>query len=147
VPIDFEAGESWLEHLDQAGFQRRKPSIVSSMGVAMYLTQEAIAATLRQAATLAPGSTFVMSFMLPFDLADPEERPGIEGAARGAAANGTPFISFFAPGEILELARTTGFKEVKHVSASDLADRYFAGRADGLRPSSGEHLLVATTGT
>jgi hypothetical protein len=31
------------------------------------------------------------------------------------------------------------------VTGSSLADRYFAGRPDGLRPSSGEDLLIATT--
>ena len=42
-----------------------------------------------------------MSFMLPIELADPEVRPGIERAAAGAQANGTPFISFFTPSEML----------------------------------------------
>jgi hypothetical protein len=32
-------------------------------------------------------------------------RPGIERAAAGARANGTTFISFFKPAEMLELAR------------------------------------------
>jgi hypothetical protein len=31
------------------------------------------------------------------------------------------------------------------VPGAELADRYFAGRADGLRPSSGEDLLLATS--
>ena len=31
------------------------------------------------------------------------------------------------------------------MSSGTLTDRYFAGRADGLRPSSGEGLLVAVT--
>jgi hypothetical protein len=119
--------------------------VLASTGVATYLTKEAIAATLRQVATLAPGSTFTMSFMLPVDLVEPEERPGIESAARGARAAGTPFISFFSPPEILALAREAGFNDVKRVSAAHLAERYLAGRADGLRPSSGEELLVATT--
>jgi hypothetical protein len=48
----------------------------------MYLTTEVIAATLRQVAALAPGSTFAMSFMLPIEMADPEVRPGIERAFR-----------------------------------------------------------------
>jgi len=86
-----------------------------------------------------------MSFMLPLELVELEERPGLEGAARGARAAGPPFISFFAPAEILALAREAGFKDLKHVSAAQLAERYFAGRADGLRPSSGEELLVAAT--
>jgi hypothetical protein len=46
---------------------------------------------------------------------------------------------------MLALAREAGFKDARHVPGSSLADRYFAGRPDGLRPSSGEDLLVATT--
>jgi methyltransferase (TIGR00027 family) len=145
VPVDFEANESWLEKIVGAGFEPRSPAVVASTGVAMYLTKEAIAATLRQVAMLARGSTFAMSFMLPLDLVEPQERHGIEAAERGARAAGTPFISFFAPPEILALAREAGFKDVEHVSAAHLTERYFAGRRDGLRPSSGEELLVATT--
>jgi O-methyltransferase involved in polyketide biosynthesis len=112
----------------------------------MYLTKEAIAITLRQVAALAPGSTLVMSFMLPIELADPEVRPGIERAVAGARANGTPFISFFTPAEMLALAREAGFADVRHVSAVALAERYFAGRTDGLRPpANSEELLVAST--
>ena len=44
---------------------------------------------------------------------------------------------------MLALARDAGFREVQHVSAADLAERYFAGRTDGLRPSSAEQFLVA----
>jgi hypothetical protein len=33
---------------------------------------------------------------------------------------------------------------VQHVSPDDLTARYFAGRTDGLRPPSAEHLIVAT---
>jgi O-methyltransferase involved in polyketide biosynthesis len=87
-----------------------------------------------------------MSFMLPIEMADPEVRPGIERAVEGARANGTPFISFFTPTEMLALARNEGFKEVQHVSAATLAERYFAGRTDGLRPpNNSEELLVAST--
>ncbi len=35
--------------------------------------------------------------------------------------------------------------EARHVSAAALTERYFDGRPDGLRPSSSEELLVATT--
>jgi methyltransferase (TIGR00027 family) len=146
VPVDFEAGDEWWERLLATGFDTGRPAVVASTGVSMYLTQDAIAATLRRVATLAPGSTLVMSFMLPIELMDPEVRPGVERAAEGARANGTPFISFFTPSEMLALARDAGSKEVRHVSAAMLAERYFAGRADGLRPpNDSEELLVATT--
>ena len=146
VPVDFEAGDAWWERLAASGFDVAKPATVASTGVSMYLTKEAIATTLRQVAALAPGSTFVMSFMLPIELTDPEIRPGLERAIAGARASGTPFISFFTPAEMLQLARDCGFKAVQHVSATSLAERYFAGRTDGLRPpSNSEELLVATT--
>jgi O-methyltransferase involved in polyketide biosynthesis len=111
----------------------------------MYLTREAIAATLRQVAALAPGSTLAMTFLLPLELADPEVRPGLERAVQGARASGTPFLSFLTPAEMLALAREAGFREVQHVSAAALTQRYFAGRTDGLRPPDSTELLVAGT--
>ncbi|WP_296228683.1 class I SAM-dependent methyltransferase [Ralstonia sp. UBA689] len=145
VPVDFEAGGSWQAGLAAAGFDRSKPAIVVSTGVSMYLTKAANEATLREVAALAPGSMLAMTFLLPLEMADPEVRPGLEMAEKGARASGTPFISFFTPPEIQALARQTGFREAQHVSAAELTERYFAGRADGLRPpSNAEELLVAT---
>jgi methyltransferase (TIGR00027 family) len=145
VPVDFEAGGSWLERLKTVGFDAGQPAVVASTGVSMYLTKDAIAATLRQIAALAPGSTLAMTFLLPLELADPEVRPGFQLAEKGARASGTPFLSFFTPTEILTLARGAGFRQVQHVSAAALTQRYFAGRTDGFQPLSGEELLVATT--
>ena len=146
VPVDFEAGDGWWERLTASGFDRARPAVVASTGVSMYLTREAIMATLRQVAALAPGSTMVMSFMLPLEMLDPDVRPGVERAAEGARQSGTPFVSFFTPSEMLKLAREAGFKEAEHVSAETLAERYFTGRTDGLRPpANSEELLVAAT--
>jgi methyltransferase (TIGR00027 family) len=146
VPVDFEAGDAWWQRLAAAGFDSGQPAIVASTGVSMYLTKHAIAATLRQIAELAPGSMLAMTFLLPLELADPEVRPGLQLAEKGARASGTPFISFFTPTEMLALAREAGFREVQHVSAATLAQRYFAGRTDGFRPpNNSEELLVAMT--
>jgi methyltransferase (TIGR00027 family) len=146
VPVDFETGEAWWERLATAGFDIGRAAIVASTGVSMYLTRKAIVAMLNQIATLAPGSTLAMSFMLPIEMADPELRVGVERAAAGARASGTPFLSFFMPQEILALARDAGFGHVQHVSSAALAERYFAGRTDGLRPpNNAEEMLVATT--
>jgi hypothetical protein len=61
-----------------------------------------------------------MTFIVPLEFAEPEERPGREAAEKGARASGTPFISFFAPLEMLPLAREHGgFK-----CAAPLARRY-----------------------
>jgi methyltransferase (TIGR00027 family) len=145
VPVDFEAGDSWWERLTAAGFDAARPAVVAAAGVSMYLTRDAIMETLRRGATLAPGSTFAMTFMLPIDMLDAEIRTGVERAAAGAKASGTPFISFFAPAAMLAMARDAGFRQARHVSAASLAERYFANRTDGLRPPpNSEELLVAT---
>jgi methyltransferase (TIGR00027 family) len=145
VPVDFESGASWWDELVAAGFDKNKPAVVASTGVSMYLTKEAIAATLRQIAALAPGSTLTLSYLLPAELADPEERPILAIAEAGARRAGTPFLSFFRPEEILALAHECGFKEAHCVPASDQAQRYFANRTDNLRPGKSEELLLATT--
>jgi len=146
VPVDFEAGEDWEDRLVASGFDRGQPAVVTSTGVSMYLTREATMATFRQMARLAPGSVFAMTFLLPLELADPVVRPGLAMAEKGARASGTPFISFFLPADITALAREAGFAEVRHISAATLAERYFAGRSDGLRPpSNAEELLIACT--
>ena len=146
VPVDFEAGDDWRQGLAAAGFDAGQRTVVASTGVSMYLTKDAIEATMRQVAALAPGSTFAMTFLLPLELADPEVRPWLERAEKGARASGTPFLSFFTPAEMLTLAREAGLREVQHVSAAALAERYFASRTDGLRPpNNSEEFLVATT--
>lgn len=144
VPVDFEA-TSWWDEVGAAGFDAGRPAVVASTGVSMYLTKEANAATLREIASFAPGSTLAMTFLLPLDLLDEGDRPGLQMAEKGARASGTPFLSFFAPSDMLELASAAGFREAQHVALSELADRYFADRSDDFRPSSGEDLLVATT--
>jgi methyltransferase (TIGR00027 family) len=144
VPFNFEDGD-WQRQLAAAGFDPGLPAVVASTGVSMYLTKEANAATLRQLAKFAPGTTLAMSFLLPGELLAAEDREGLAISQRGAAAAGTPFRSFFSPQEMMALAREAGFTDVRHVSSADQNARYFAGRADGLRSSAGEDLLIATT--
>jgi methyltransferase (TIGR00027 family) len=145
VPVDFEANESWWEQLADAGFDPALPAVVASTGVTMYITKKATAASLRQLAALAPGSTLAMTFLLAPELLEDADRSRLQAVRKGARASGTPFVSFYQPREMLELARIAGFADVRHVSGASLAERYFAGRADGLRPSSGEDFIVAST--
>jgi methyltransferase (TIGR00027 family) len=146
VAVNFEEENTWWSRLLEAGFDVSQPAVVASTGVSIYLTKDATEATLRRIASLAEGSTLAMSFMLPIEMADSELRPAIERAAQGARANGTPFVSFFMPSEIVALAREAGFRDVQHISAENIAELYFANRTDGLRPPiNAEELIVATT--
>lgn len=144
VPVDFEAGRSWWQQLLAAGFEPHRPAVLAAIGVSMYLTREANAAMLRQSAALAPGSTFVLSFLVPMPMVEVGERPAQEATARAARAAGTPFLSQFSPTELVLQARDQGFATVRTIAAAELAERYFANRSDGLAPSSAEALVVAT---
>jgi len=142
VSVDFETS-SWWEQLINAGFDTAKPAFVACTGVSLYLTTDAIFATLCQLATLTPGSKLAMTYYLPFDLLDEEDKPLQLIAENGARAAGTPFISFFEPDDMVDLARKAGFNKIETVSASDLTKCYFTGRKDNFVPASGEEFLVA----
>ncbi|HWD86883.1 MAG TPA: class I SAM-dependent methyltransferase [Mucilaginibacter sp.] len=144
VPVNFETS-SWWEQLLKTGFDVKKVSVVACTGVSLYLTKAAITSTLNQIATLAPGSKLAMTFYLPIKLLNEEDKPMQEIAEKGARAAGTPFVSFFAPDEILDLAGEAGFKEARTISTKDMEQYYFTNRADDLFPASGEIFLLATT--
>ena len=146
VPANFEDGKAWWRQLVAAGFEPGRPAIVASNGISMYVTKKATVATLRQVEALAPGSTFVMTYLPPLEMAKPDARSELERATEAARASGTPFISFFHPIEMLKLVRATGFQKGYHITAAGLALRYFKGRTDGLRPlTNSEEVLVAGT--
>ncbi|MFD4366187.1 class I SAM-dependent methyltransferase [Rhodococcus sp. NPDC058521] len=146
VPVDFEASEDWWTKLREAGFDAGRPAVIVSTGVTMYLSTETTAAMLREIAGLAAGSTLAMTFLLPPELLETDEdRAGLQRSREGAERSGTPFVSLYTPAEMLVLAREAGFAEVEHVPGASHRGRYFAGRTDGLRPTSGEDLLVAKT--
>lgn len=144
LPVDFESS-SWWDALQSSGFDIHKPAVVSCTGVTLYLTRTAIVDTLTSIASLAEGSTLVMSFYLPKELLETEDQPMQEMAEKGALELGTPMVSFFTPDEVLSLARETGFIEVKAVTSKDVRKLYFNGRTDRLLPASGEVFLVAKT--
>src|SRR6185312_12802094 len=119
VSVNFETS-SWWEQLLKTEFDITKQTVVSCTGVSLYLTKDAIISTLKQIATLAPGSTLAMTFYLPMELLNEEDKPLQQIAEKGAREAGTPFVSFFTPNEILALAHDAGFKEATTLSTKDM---------------------------
>jgi methyltransferase (TIGR00027 family) len=144
VPVDFETS-SWWEELINSGFDIKKSAVVACTGVSLYLTKEAITSTLNQIEKLVPGSKLAMTFYLPVEFLDEEDKSMQEIAEKGAREAGTPMLSFFRPDEILALARRTGFKDARTISTKEMEMLYFADRIDNLRPASGEVFLLAKT--
>ncbi len=143
VPVNFEKGESWLQKLQDSGFNPQRPAVISSTGVSMYISKEANKATLQEMSKLASGTVLALTFILPLEMIPEEERAQHQMVYEKARQAGTPFISFFSPDEILEVARGVGFKKVEHISRDQIIQRYFLGRTDGFQPSHGEEFLIA----
>jgi methyltransferase (TIGR00027 family) len=142
VPVDFETS-SWWNELLKKGFNIRQKTFISCTGVTLYLTKDAIIDTLKKMTSLAPGSTVAITFYLPLEQLDEEDRPLMEMSIKGAAASGTPFISFYPVDEIVKLAEGIGLTEIRTVSTKDMRERHFQNRTDHLVPASGEYFLVA----
>jgi methyltransferase (TIGR00027 family) len=145
VPADFASDDDWWAHLIDAGFDPSTPALVSSSGVSMYLTAEANAATLGQHARLGGGSIVAMTILVPLELVDDTDRTGLEAAARGAAGSGTPWLSFYAPDEMVALAETSGFVEARVVPTEDIVARYADEGYHAASVSGGEAMLLART--
>ena len=142
VPADFEAG-SVQDALHTAGFDWDQPALFSWTGVAPYLTAPAIASTLRTIAGAAPGSEVVFSYLAEEPVLDETGREFIRIFAPLAAALGEPVQPGWPVTEIERLVSLSGLTVVDHPARADLQQRYFAGRADGLRPYTVETLVTA----
>jgi len=143
VSVDFETSSWWSELLN-AGFDSAKPAFVACTGVSLYLSKDAIISMLEQIAMLARGSTLAMTFYLPMDLLDEEDKFLQQIANKGAQEAGTPFISFFSPAQISGMATQAGLKQARTISTKQMIPLYFANRIDQLVPASGEVFLVAS---
>lgn len=141
VPCDFESA-SIAETLAAAGFDRRRPAVVSWMGVVYYLSAGTVAAKLRELAELlAPDSELVLDAMKPW-----EDLPARYEALREAMTRylddaGEPQISRHRAADLERLLAQAGFGEVQVQEASRyLADTIASATFD--RPVS-ERFLFA----
>jgi methyltransferase (TIGR00027 family) len=136
APCDFET-MSVADALAQASFRENLPAFVSWLGVTQYLSEDAIAETLRWAASLAPGSEIVLTFVVPTDEAESWKQE----TTRNLGEVG--FETFFTPEEIASVVTRAGLHVTELLTTSEANRRYFSGRNDGLRASTSELVMVA----
>ncbi|HKX41767.1 MAG TPA: class I SAM-dependent methyltransferase [Burkholderiaceae bacterium] len=143
VPVDFERDEL-AGALRQAGFRADQPACVSWMGVTMYLTADAVLATLGTVAGFAAGSCLCFDYRVPVTMLNPVERAVSEVIEQQIAALGEPWLSTFDPAQLQRQLLELGFRSAESATADDLNQRYFARRKDGLRTGGGVRIMCAT---
>jgi methyltransferase (TIGR00027 family) len=140
VPVDFET-EDLRKVLDQAGFDWDRPTLFNWLGVVMYLTRDAIAATLRTLAGAGPGSGVVLTYMSAPEYMDEDSLALFKIMEPLVTQMGEPFTEGFAPDDFEALVRDCGHVVDENVAPETLSARYFADRKDGLRPYTLERIL------
>jgi methyltransferase (TIGR00027 family) len=143
VGVDLET-DALLERLADAGFDPSRPALVSWLGVSMYLTGDAVAATLAAIGSLAAGTELVMEYALPAELRDARGAAYATFALQVAAERGEPWLSFFTPDELAELLHAHGLSVVERRSQQDAVDPSLWRRDDALVPADLCRLARAT---
>jgi O-methyltransferase involved in polyketide biosynthesis len=114
------------------------------MGVTMYLTIDAQAATLRTAAGFAAGSRLCFDCRVPLTMLNPVERGIHKMIEQRLAALGEPWLSRFDQMQLHRQLLELGFSTAQSVTPEDLNARYFARRKDGLRTGGGVRVMCAS---
>jgi methyltransferase (TIGR00027 family) len=142
VPVDFET-ETLELGLYRARLDQSQPIFFSWLGVIVYLTTQAIEATLRTVAACAPGSEVVLSYDASEPFLDETAREMVDAESRLVVTVGEPYTLTFSPAEVEALVERCGLEVTEHPTPDDLFNRYFSDRSDGLRPSAAERLIAA----
>ncbi|GAA4092192.1 class I SAM-dependent methyltransferase [Actinomadura miaoliensis] len=143
VPVDLESG-ALLDRLTAAGFDPRRSALVGWLGVTMYLTRDAISATLAELGRLSPGSELVMEYALPAELRDATGNEYAAIAAEVVRESNEPYLTFLSPDDVTTLMKRHGLEVLDHVTMHDAVPPSTWTRTDALRPFTWTRLAHAT---
>jgi methyltransferase (TIGR00027 family) len=129
--IDFEK-QTLADSLRQAGFTASEPAFVSMLGVVIYLTADAVRSTLKLVASLPRGTEIVFDYAVPPSVLAESDRALHDQTARGVAARGEPWLTYYEPAALDRELRGIGFTRIEDLGPEALHKRYFEGRTDGL---------------
>jgi len=133
VPVDFET-QSLAAALDAAGLRSERPAFFSWLGVTMYLTHDAVLATLRYVASSLPeGSAIVFDYVVPLSSVALVPRLAARALLLRLAASGEPWRTFFDPAVLEAQLRALGFTHTEDSGPDELHARFFRDRADELQ--------------
>lgn len=149
VPVDFET-QSLREQLGHAGFSFAQPTMTAWLGVSMYLTRDAFAATVRVLSEFARGSgsdrsALVMDYLQPRAVLPPTEQLMQDSLAARVAQAGEPFRLHFTPEALAADLTACGWRVVEDLGDNELNMLYFSGRSDDLAVRGGGARLCHAT--
>jgi methyltransferase (TIGR00027 family) len=131
VPLDFEH-KTLSTGLAEAGFDATKPAFFGWLGVVPYLTLPAFRSTIDAVASLPAGSGVSFDYALSDEELSPARQRTRQVLADRVAVAGEPFRLFFRSEQLENELKSAGFQRIEQSDSTELNERYFAHRADGL---------------
>jgi methyltransferase (TIGR00027 family) len=142
APVDFEH-QILHDGLAQAGLDFGQLAAISWVGVTMYLTLDAIHATLATLAGCRPGSRVVLTYNQPPAALTGSTAQIAATFAALAADMGEPFLSWFLPTEMAQLLHQHGFEQITDFGPDQARAAYFPRQAD-VEIAGAQRLIAAT---
>jgi hypothetical protein len=142
APIDFET-QSLIDALNAVGFDWHAPTLFSWLGVIMYLTLDAIKATLQCVTRCTPASEIVLTYAQTEPFRDETGNHFVEVFSQLAAEGGEPIQTLLAPTDAELLVQQCQLAVTDHPSRATLHHLYFTGRRDGLQLATVERIITA----
>jgi methyltransferase (TIGR00027 family) len=143
APADLEK-ESLAEVLSRTPYDSARPAFFSWLGVTMYLTGDAIRATLRSLrGSAAAGSQLVFDYLDSAVFKPENQSPTFSRLVEIVRRVGEPMIFGFDPSALGAELAAQGYQLLEDLGPEAQEALYFAGRTDGLRPYGSAHLACA----
>jgi methyltransferase (TIGR00027 family) len=146
VPFDFTR-ENLAAALVQSSFDPRAQSFFSWLGVTYYLPREAVSATLRSIAAIAPRGSTVIYDYLDTDAFDPDRAANrVKIGMKYLQSIGEPMITGFDPSTLASDLALLDLRLQENLSPEEIEDRFFRGRTDGYHAYEHMHFARAVVG-
>lgn len=143
VPMDF-LKDSLEAALARSPYKPSVKSLFSWLGVTMYLTPEAVFATLRSIADLAlTGSIIVFDYLEKESFIPEKASPQLLNLREGLQQIGEPMRTGFDPTIIAFDLASLGLSLWEDLGPSDIQQRYFQGQTDSSYTCKHAHLIRA----
>jgi methyltransferase (TIGR00027 family) len=141
VAHDFERG-SMTAALSAAGLDTGRRTFVLWLGVAPYLTEEAVFATLAELGRFPGGVEVVFDYANPTHAIDrATTRAYHERLEANVAAKGEPFRCHLDTDALIKRARALGYSEIEDFDRVALHARYLPALAPATRSGPGGHVM------
>ena len=142
VSIDFNT-QTLEKRLLESGYDPKLKSLFIWQGVSMYLTEDAVEATLAFVVNHSgPGSAIVFDYIYRGVLDGVQKHSEVSGMRRYRFMTGEGLTFGIAEGEIEAFMKRRGFHQVKDANVDDLRGAYFTGKNAGRKITGGYGIAI-----